>query len=405
MPKLFEIFGYPLNDSSEDARRSRNNAECPYIEGICDGGGNRWLSQIDLTKAEHQGLREMFENKTRLMPGVCSIQLTEAEQPWIVCPRRMLALGRQEAGMRAHQKRTEERVLELCGYQAGTKLGIWSEVKLKYIGIPDSSSPIREAEVEVGTVVLGEAEAKGTITPTEEEAVEEGKSIFDYTFDYVIMPVETVSIPTAARLTGLTEKQVERLASKAGYQLDTIENQRCIVDFPVGIPNIVEIMTSSTSGGNKDKRSTISMSFEDVILGRNHSSPGINYRQVWARMVSQLLVKSEAALAWGGRTFWLVQDVLVDYICATTSLNVKQFSSDAPGEVNMLSFTYGNALNDPGPIDLQESQLYAGLLRPALEGERLASFSDIVYAPILPPLSSLSAVLASKKRPGIAIAP
>ncbi|MGI9057395.1 MAG: hypothetical protein ACR2H5_02350, partial [Ktedonobacteraceae bacterium] len=50
--------------------------------------------------------------------------------------------------------------------------------------------------------------------------------------------------------------------------------------------NIIEIMTSSTSGGNKDKGTTISGAFQDAILGRSHRGPDINYRQVWARMVS-----------------------------------------------------------------------------------------------------------------------
>jgi len=44
------------------------------------------------------------------------------------------------------------------------------------------------------------------------------------------------------------------------------------------------------------------MAFEDAVLGKPHQGPGINYRQVWARMVSQLVVKSEVGLAWGGKT-------------------------------------------------------------------------------------------------------
>ena len=78
-----------------------------------------------------------------------------------------------------------------------------------------------------------------------------------------------------------------------------------IEDFPVGNPVIVEVMTSSTSGGNKKKRSCIPQAFEDCMLGKSHLAPSINYRQVWARMASQLIVKSQAAMAWNGKTIWV----------------------------------------------------------------------------------------------------
>ena len=77
------------------------------------------------------------------------------------------------------------------------------------------------------------------------------------------------------------------------------------------------------------------------MLGKEHKAPGINYRQVWARMVSQLIVKSEVGLHWGGKTIWLVQDVLVNYICSSTALDIKRFLAEHTGEVNMLSFRFG----------------------------------------------------------------
>jgi hypothetical protein len=51
----------------------------------------------------------------------------------------------------------------------------------------------------------------------------------------------------------------------AGYALAKRGIQEYVEDFPKGPPTVVEIMTCSTSGGNKDKRTTIPMAFEDAI--------------------------------------------------------------------------------------------------------------------------------------------
>ena len=93
-------------------------------------------------------------------------------------------------------------------------------------------------------------------------------------------------------------------------------------------PVIVEVMTASTSGGNRAKRTDIRSAFADAVLYENgiipelRQSPGVNARQVWARMLSQMIVKSEIANHWGGRTIWVVQDSLCDYIKRSTGLNL-----------------------------------------------------------------------------------
>ena len=46
------------------------------------------------------------------------------------------------------------------------------------------------------------------------------------------------------------------------------------------------------------------------LLDERGQSPGVNIRQVWARMASQLIVKSEIANEWGGSAIWVVQDAL-----------------------------------------------------------------------------------------------
>ncbi len=100
--------------------------------------------------------------------------------------------------------------------------------------------------------------------------------------------------------TGESWRVLKRTVQSGGYSLACRNGKDFVEDAPTGVPGIIEIMTSSTSGGNRDRRTTISMAFEDALHDREHRAPGINYRQVWARMVSQLIPKSEAALAWGG---------------------------------------------------------------------------------------------------------
>lgn len=71
-------------------------------------------------------------------------------------------------------------------------------------------------------------------------------------------------------------------------------------------PVIVEIMTASTSGGNKRLQTDMQSAFCNAVLYANGvlpelgKSPGVNARQVWARMASQMIVKSEVANRWGG---------------------------------------------------------------------------------------------------------
>lgn len=67
---------------------------------------------------------------------------------------------------------------------------------------------------------------------------------------------------------------------------------------------VIEAMTCSTSGGNKEKGTDMQSAFRTATLAANGildsgvvESPGVNLRQVWARMASQLIAKSEAAIA------------------------------------------------------------------------------------------------------------
>lgn len=120
-------------------------------------------------------------------------------------------------------------------------------------------------------------------------------------------------------------------------------------------PVIVEVMTGSTSGSNKKIKTDIKSAFCNAVLyaeGRSKllgQAPNINVRQVWARMVSQMIAKSEIARKWGGSAIWVVQDALLDYLDRNSGLNLVEMRSMAwkLGEVNLIS------ANIDDPTDLK----------------------------------------------------
>lgn len=362
MPHIFELFGFRVEDRSEEATAYRQAAVCPFMDADCDGGGNRYLSNIDLR--EKPALREYFLGRGSVPSGICSLQLTEDGMPWIVCPRRLLVLGRANVGRRAYQYEIESMVLGLSGHPSGTRLGVWPEVKMKY------------------------AEMQGDV-----------RKSFDYTFDYILFPVARLDQRVIEQRAGKTWRVLRPVVEAGGYEIASEGGCEFVGNFPDGAPLVVEIMTSSTSGGNKRKRSTIPTAFEDAITGHSHQAPGINYRQVWARMVSQLIVKSEVAIGWGGRTIWVLQDVLVDYISSTTALDVHRLLSLATSEVNVLSFSYGDVcaeLIEGTVMELDGGKLYAGPITAVRAGATVPSFQDIVRTPVKPPLARLLALLARR---------
>ncbi len=151
-------------------------------------------------------------------------------------------------------------------------------------------------------------------------------------------------------------------------------------------PVIVEVMTGSTSGGNRRKRTDMQSAFCDAVLYANGvlplrgASPGVNARQVWARMASQLVVKSEVANQWGGRAIWVVQDALMEYIGRQTGLRLDELHSPdwEVGEVNVVSAS----IDDPNDI-----RLYSG---PIVAAAGEACWTELLSAPSVPTLRSLS---------------
>ena len=154
---------------------------------------------------------------------------------------------------------------------------------------------------------------------------------------------------------------------------------------PGAAPVVVEVMTCSTSGGNRAVGTDIQGAFRRAVLFAHTpvtdpvEAPGVNVRQVWARMASQMIAKSEAANSWGGRTIWVVQDRLVEYIRTNTALPLDALRSDdwTPGEVNMLVSDLA------GPV-----ALYAGPIR-AAQGSR-ACWLELLGAPHIPTVGSIT---------------
>jgi hypothetical protein len=372
MPKIFEIFGFPISSNTQEAQSYRKAAKCPFMNCQCDGGGNRFASDIDLTK--NPALQNFFNHKDKVPSGICSIQLNEHETPWIVCPRRLLVLGRADTNFEsAYQNSIEAQILKSANFPQGTILGVWAEVKLKLSEISDDE--------------------------------DEPNKSFHYSFDYVLMPIASISEVEIVKMLGENWAYWRKILTKAGYVIARRSQLDYVEDFPVGTPYIIEIMTSSTSGGNKDKRTTIPQSFEDAILGRPHNAPSINKRQVWARMVSQLIVKSEVALHWGGKALWLLQDNLADYISASTALDLNKFISQNLSEVNILSFGYDKFKpNQAGAIELVAKQIFSGPIS-ANNTNTEPSFSDVIRTAFKPPIKELIAVLVKNTRINTIVTP
>jgi len=366
MSKIFELYGHRLDCWDEKAEENLSRAWCPFMNAECDGGGNRFQSAIDLNK--NPELKAKIPNKDIIQVGVCSLQPRPNEQPWIVCPRRLLSL--KGGSLSDNQSFVRKHLSNISELESGKKYLAWSEVKIKT------------------QVANNDDEAKS----------------FDYTFDYILSGVQKKKLVDVAQLVGLTPAVVKRLATNNGFTLASRNSEIWIDDFPTDPLIIIEIMTSSTSGGNKRNRTQIAMACEDAILkGDNHNAPGINYRQVWARMVSQLIVKSQVGMAWGGKTVWLVQDVLADYISKSTGLILSQYLSEHLDEVNILAYGYGDKIDsrDGSIVELENGNLFAGPITKSGDAFSHDGFIDIVKIGAPPPKEQIWKSLLSKAPIGV----
>ena len=364
--QIFELFGHQVDDKSVKAEYYRKNCICPFTGDLCDGGGNRYQTFLSKNEVEKNGLTKYFaKNLKTVPPGVCSLNVKNVK--WIVCPRRIFSFSYDDKS-NYHSDFVASILKKYCHLENEKDVGIWSEVKVKF---------------------------------SEENETEDTKS-FDYTFDFIVAALGSKRISEIASALGTTQAKVKKHAEKNGYTIAARADEYYVEDFPVGKLNIVEIMTSSTSGGSKNKGTTIQQSFIDAIKGQPHESPGVNYRQVWARMVSQLIVKSQIATVWGSKTLWILQDSLSDYISRSTDLNLEKLISKISKEVNLVAIRYGNETDDNGCLKLKEHHLYAGEI-PKITSD--TDFNKLLQAAIIPDMESISARLILKPMKNKLIAP
>lgn len=364
MSKIFELYGYRLDCWNAEASANREKAWCPFMDAECDGGGNRYLSALDISKNPKLG--KFFPGKKIVQSGICSLRLRDSEQPWIICPRRLLSLKGQKSNYQTHVR---EQLVKYSNLEQGKLYRAWSEVKMK-------------------------------VETTNDD--DEAKS-FDYTFDYVIAGASRKKLSEVAALVGKGLGATQKMAEGNQYTLASRNGEIWIDDFPSDPIVIIEIMTSSTSGGDKKKRTQIAMACEDAVVSpENHNGPGINYRQVWARMVSQLIVKSQVGLAWNGKTIWLLQDLLAQYISSTTALDLSKYIAHHPDEVNILAFGYGEVDEKPPVpiIELRDSTFYAGPITENADHSVSKGFVEIVKIGAPPEKEHLWRSLFKKKSCG-----
>jgi len=252
MPKFYEVYGRDVYDLSENAVNERKSAYCPFTQNTCDGGGNRHQTKIKLKDSE---LRSFFDSELpSVIPGICSIQY--GDETWVVCPRRLLGFFSKlenvpdvNASLHEH----EREVLIQAGLPKGVELGVWPEVYLQY----------------------GDEETS-----------------INYHFDFVIAPIKRNRsfswLMDSHNISDESEIEIFKAAAKTGKYLkgryDPDKEQDILPDLIS--PTIIEVMTASTSGSDKEAGTDIASSFTDAIQGREHNCPGINKRQVWGRIVN-----------------------------------------------------------------------------------------------------------------------
>lgn len=190
---------------------------------------------------------------------------------------------------------------------------------------------------------------------------------FEFTFDYILMPVDWSAGGAHPKL--------------------------------VGPPFILEIMTSSTRGGGLTEHmgDLLALREQAALRGRVKSPYTPNYRQVFGRMASQLFGKSEVAEAWGGKTIWILQDVLLEYIEQTTAFRSAPFVGQPNGNVNMVVYSLEGS--DADQYELQYERTLTGNARSnQIDDPDFTSMLGIGYVPPLALLKSTLERTQSRRR-------
>ncbi|MUG93374.1 hypothetical protein F7734_13430 [Scytonema sp. UIC 10036] len=363
MPTIYDLFGYPLDDRSKVVENNRKVCQCPFMGTTCDGGGNRYQTEIKLTQTEP--LTQYFNPDIKaVVPGICSIMA--GEDIWVVCPRRLLAMRYGGEGLPPvnHQLQEYERdVLVNAGLPRGVDIGIWSEVYLKQ----------KAADADI-----------------------------NYHFDYIAAPLINVSLEEALWQQNLSDIQIEselkglvEAAKKSGYYPKGQRNPAKVAILLPDIthPYILEVMTASTSGSDSEHSTDIRSAFRNAILSNDHTSPGINKRQVWGRMVTQLFAKTALAYQWGGRTVWVIQDKLLRNIELTTRLRTSTITNNPHQNIHLVVMHY--EVSEDGKRKMAFKTTIAGEAGIDFEGNN--TFTDILLSKAAPhKIELLKAILRRK---------
>lgn len=300
MAKIAELFGQRCIVPHDSPPRAFLDRYCPFTKRTCDVTANRSdraelnLHQSSVSEADRLNLEAQY-GVAPIPLGICSIMTTrqneESGRPWIVCPKRLMEL-------KANPPTLPEEVRRLIPIAAGTKVRCWWEFKFRSRASIDPDAALDEA------MATENGEGEGALAAIQAPA----NRFFEYTFDYIIIPVEQTEDAAHPTL--------------------------------IGPPYILEVMTSSTRGGGLTEHMVDVLSLRDqaTLRGRVKSPYTPNYRQVFERMLGQFFAKAEAAEAWGGRAIWLVQDVLIDYIEQSTDFRAADYPDTNTGNVYVSVF-------------------------------------------------------------------
>ncbi len=358
MPTIYDLFGYNVNDRTPAIEASRKAKRCPFTDADCDGGGNRYQTKIMLTPAEPL-TRYFNPGITDVVPGVCSIQA--GNDVWVVCPRRILGAKHNGIGPppvnRALQQ-YESDLLKNAGLPLGIDVGLWTEVNLDFADI-------------------------------------------NYHFDYVAAPLRTTTLRQEAQLYNATNDDLRLLVQYAKASRYFVPRQPQPEDVPILLPDltrpyILEVMSASTSGSNRTMGTDIQSAFRNAILTPQHQSPGINKRQVWGRMATQLFAKTALAEAWSGEAVWIIQDELLKDIERTTRLKTGGVKTNPGRNIKFIVMHYAlpnttstfkevsfrNMVEGDAGIDFSGSDTYTDILLPSSTPPKIELLKSIVRCPL-----------------------
>lgn len=310
MPKFYEVFGEKVGDHLDKSLLL--DGICPMTNAICDGGGNR--HQTKLRSKELDNIFPVGQEIKGNVPAICSITYENSDQHWVVCPRRLFSFPKNADKIVGHEpviRDHEKSLIDALDFDDEAVVGIYPEVYLKF---SDEESEI------------------------------------NYHFDYVICELleNEVKLSDLWDMLGINDNNKEKIKYRKSLRENGLIEEKpkdcSLIKF---FPNlkkmaVIEVMTASTSGSNTEKGTDIKSSYLKLINGDKYSCPGINKRQVWGRMATQLFAKSAITESWGAKTYWVVQDKLLENICKTTKLELKE-STSSSSTINFISFEYDQA--------------------------------------------------------------